>query len=64
MMAKFVLEGDLTQLAHVDFDSVPAVEEIIEIKGSDYVVRSRRWKSGRLGPSVTVTVRALLETAG
>ena len=61
MMAKFLLEGDSSQLAHIDMDSIPAVEETIEIKGHDYVVLARRWKSGRLGPSVVVTVRALLE---
>ena len=64
-MVTFVLADDRDadrQLARHDMDSVPDVDELIEIKGIDYVVRSRRWKSGRLGPSVTVAVRAVLET--
>lgn len=65
-MATFVLGDDGAtkgDLAKIDMDSVPLVDEIIEIKGHEYVVRSRRWRAGRLGAAVTVVVRSVVETA-
>jgi hypothetical protein len=66
VMANFDLDDEpdsACSLVRHDADAVPAVGETVEIKGVDYVVRSRRWKSGRLGMSVVVFVHATLETA-
>ena len=65
-MVTFVLGDDgatTGNLTKIDMDSVPMVDEIVEIKGHEYVVRSRRWKAGRLGASATVVVRSVIETA-
>ncbi|WP_375485707.1 hypothetical protein [uncultured Jatrophihabitans sp.] len=66
VMVTFVLDDALGQrrdLSRHDMDSAPHVDELVEIKGQDYVVESRRWKLGRLAPSLTITVRSVMEQA-